>query len=72
MVGKLKKLFSAPVLISLVSGCFIAGLAMSLVIYWIVVPKLPPIESLRDIQFQVPLKIYTKDGVLIKTVIKEL
>lgn len=65
MVGKLKKLFSAPVILSVVSGCFIAGLVMSLVIYWIIVPKLPPIESLRDIQLQVPLKIYTKDGKLI-------
>ena len=65
MVGKLKKIFSVPVILSVVSGCFVAGLVLSLVIYWVVVPKLPAIESLRDIQLQVPLKIYTKDGKLI-------
>ena len=65
MVSKVKKIFSVPVLLSVVSGCFIAGLAFSLVVYWVVVPKLPAIESLRDVQLQVPLKIYTKDGKLI-------
>jgi len=65
MVSKLKKLFSAPVLISVISGCFVAALVFGLVIYWVVVPKLPAIENLRDVQYQVPLKIYTKDGKLI-------
>ena len=65
MASKLKKLFSAPVLITLASGCFIAACVSGLAIYWFVVPKLPAIESLRDVQFQVPLKIYTKDEKLI-------
>ena len=65
MAGKLKKLFSVPVLITVASGCFIAAAVSGLAIYWFVVPKLPPIESLRDVQLQVPLKIYTKDEKLI-------
>ena len=65
MAGKLKKLFSAPVLLTIASGCFIAACVTGLTIYWFVVPKLPAIESLRDVQLQVPLKVYTKDGKLI-------
>jgi len=65
MAAKFKKLFSAPVLLTIASGCFIAACVTGLTIYWFVVPKLPPIESLRDVQLQVPLKIYTKDEMLI-------
>ncbi|WP_455200758.1 penicillin-binding protein 1A [Kaarinaea lacus] len=65
MASKFKKLFSAPVLLTLASGCFIAACVTGLTIYWFVVPKLPAIESLRDVQLQVPLKIYTKDEKLI-------
>ncbi len=65
MPGKFKKIFSAPVLITLVSGCFVAVAVAGLAIYWFVVPKLPSIESLREVQLQVPLKIYTKDEKLL-------
>jgi len=65
MSGKLKKLFSAPVLLTVAGGCFIAFCLTSLCIYWFVVPKLPSIDSLRDVQLQVPLKIYTDDNKLI-------
>ncbi|MGD8886725.1 MAG: transglycosylase domain-containing protein, partial [Gammaproteobacteria bacterium] len=65
MAGKLKKVFSAPVLVTIASGCLLAAFVTSLAIYWFVVPKLPPIENLRDVQLQVPLKIYTRDGKLI-------
>jgi penicillin-binding protein 1A len=65
MAGKFKKLFSAPVLITIVSGCFVAVAVGGLAIYWFVVPKLPSIDSLREVQLQVPLKIYTKDEKLI-------
>ncbi|MCG6968301.1 MAG: penicillin-binding protein 1A [Gammaproteobacteria bacterium] len=34
-------------------------------IYFIVVPKLPSIESLKDVQFQVPLRIFSRDDRLI-------
>jgi len=65
MAGIVKKLFSAPVLITLLSACFIAVGVTALAVYLFVVPKLPPIENLRDVQFQVPLKIYSKDEKLI-------
>jgi len=38
---------------------FIAG------IIFIVVPKLPSVDSLKDVQFQVPLRIYSRDEKLI-------
>ena len=59
----MKKLFSVPVLLALASGCLVAALVTSLAIYWFVVPKLPAIESLRDVKLQVPLKVYTKDHI---------
>lgn len=65
MSPKFKKLFSAPVLLTLVAGGLLSAFVTSLAIYWLVVPKLPEIELLRDIQFQVPLKVYTKDEKLI-------
>jgi len=38
---------------------------LALGIYLIVVPKLPSIESLKDVQFQVPLRIFSRDDRLI-------
>lgn len=40
----------------------VAGLA---VVYISLAPKLPEVEVLRDIQFQVPMRVYTADGALI-------
>lgn len=34
-------------------------------LYWYLAPKLPPIDSLKDVQLQEPLRIYTSDGRLI-------
>lgn len=42
------------------SGGFLAML-IAAGIYFLIVPNLPPIESLKDIRFQVPLRIYTRD-----------
>lgn len=33
--------------------------------YFVLAPKLPPVDVLRDVQFQVPLRVYTADGGLI-------
>ncbi|MGD9729908.1 MAG: transglycosylase domain-containing protein, partial [Nitrospiraceae bacterium] len=38
------------------------GLAVS---YLAIAPNLPPIEALKDIRLQVPMRIYTRDGRLI-------
>jgi len=33
--------------------------------YWYLAPKLPPIDSLKDVQLQEPLRVYSRDGRLI-------
>lgn len=59
------KVFNWRVLLTLFAGGFLTIAVMASGIYLIVVPKLPSVESLRDIQFQVPLRIYTKDEKLV-------
>jgi penicillin-binding protein 1A len=43
----------------------VAGAAGVGFVYFILVPKLPSVEVLRDVQFQVPLRVYTRDGKLV-------
>jgi len=49
----------------------LAGLAFGLsaigVAYWLISPRLPAVESLRDVRLQVPLRVYTRDAKLIAT-----
>jgi penicillin-binding protein 1A len=33
--------------------------------YWYLAPKLPPIDSLKDVQLQEPLRVYSRDGRLL-------
>ncbi len=46
-----------------------AGLGLGAVgaaaVWWFVVPDLPPTETLREVRYQVPLRIYAADGSLI-------
>lgn len=51
-------------LISAGVGVFLTMLAV-LAVTLFVVPNLPPIESLKDVQFQVPLRVYSRDHKLI-------
>jgi penicillin-binding protein 1A len=51
-------------LISSGIGAFLTILVMSAIALFIV-PNLPSIESLKDVQFQVPLRVYTRDQKLI-------
>jgi penicillin-binding protein 1A len=44
---------------------FLLGLATVTVTYLIVSKDLPDVETLRDIQLQIPLRVYTQDGSLI-------
>ena len=44
---------------------FTLGLATLIVTYLVVSKDLPDVETLRDIQLQVPLRVYTQDGKLI-------
>ncbi len=45
--------------------CFALALAGTAGVLWYIVPQLPPVESLRDVQLQTPLKVYTSDSKLI-------
>ncbi len=45
-------------------GCFIGGLALTGA-YFYYAPKLPDVDSLRDVQLQTPLRVYSKDNKLI-------
>jgi penicillin-binding protein 1A len=47
--------------------CIVLGAAGIGVIYWLIVPRLPSVDSLRDVTLQVPLRIYTADNKLIAT-----
>ena len=44
----------------------LAGIGVG-VVYWLIVPRLPPVDSLRDVTLQVPLRIYSADNKLIAT-----
>ena len=44
---------------------FVLGLATLIITYLVVAKDLPDVETLRDVQLQVPLRVYTQDGKLI-------
>ena len=50
-----------------VSGVLLACLAVG-VAYWLIAPRLPSVETLRDVRLQVPLRVYSTDGKLIATI----
>ncbi len=51
----------------LILGIFgaILGATAAIGVYYYLKPNLPSIDSLKDVQLQVPLRIYSKDGLLI-------
>jgi len=59
----MKKVFRLIFRILLVS--FLLGLATIAVTYLVVSKDLPDVDTLRDVQLQVPLRVYTDDGKLI-------
>ncbi len=44
---------------------FVAGLVITIAAYFYIEPQLPPIERLKDVQLQVPLRIFTRENDLI-------
>ena len=48
------------------SGLLLGALGVG-VAYWLVAPRLPSVETLRDVRLQVPLRVYTADGKLLAT-----
>jgi len=49
-----------------VSGVLFACLAVG-VAYWLIEPRLPSVDTLREVRLQVPLRVYSTDGQLIAT-----
>lgn len=47
-----------------ISGA-VLGASIAVGVYFYLKPNLPSIDSLKDVQLQVPLRIYSKDGLLI-------
>ncbi len=50
-----------------VSAVLLACLAVG-VAYWLIAPRLPSVETLRDVRLQVPLRVYSTDSKLIATI----
>lgn len=48
------------------TGALFGALAIG-VTYWLISPRLPSVETLRDVRLQVPLRVYSADGRLIAT-----
>ncbi|WP_455209909.1 penicillin-binding protein 1A [Kaarinaea lacus] len=61
----MSRFFNWRVLLTLGAGGLLTIAVVASGIYLIIVPKLPSIESLKDVQFQVPLRIYSRDERLI-------
>lgn len=59
----MKKILKWVLRLSLLGA--ITGLIAVTVAYLVVAPELPDVETLRDVQLQVPLRVYTEDGRLI-------
>ena len=48
------------------AGVLLGGLALG-VAYWLIAPRLPSVETLKDVRLQVPLRIESADGKLVAT-----
>lgn len=49
----------------LFAGMAVLGVAAIGILYWLISPRLPDVQELRNVQLQVPLSIYSRDGKLI-------
>ncbi|MBP6596271.1 MAG: transglycosylase domain-containing protein, partial [Arenimonas sp.] len=47
------------------AGLALLGVLALGVLYWLIAPRLPDVQELRNVQLQVPLSIYTRDGKLV-------
>jgi penicillin-binding protein 1A len=53
-------------LYSALAGFLLGGLAIGTA-YWLIAPRLPSVETLKDVRLQVPLRILSADGKLVET-----
>lgn len=49
------------------AACLAIGVLCVGVAYWLIAPRLPSVETLKDVRMQVPLRVYASDGKLIAT-----
>jgi penicillin-binding protein 1A len=59
---RLLRYFLVLLLVGVVLGCAALGFA-----YWLIAPRLPSVETLKDVRLQVPLRVYSADNKLIAT-----
>ena len=59
----MKKLFRRVIIFMLVSS--VLGISAIGVTYLVLEPDLPDVETLRDVQLQVPLRVFSEDGKLL-------
>jgi penicillin-binding protein 1A len=52
-------------IVALVSMSFLALALAAIGAYYYVAPSLPDVESLREVQLQVPMRVFSRDGLLI-------
>ena len=52
-------------LLYLFLGLVLLGVIALGILYWLIAPRLPDVQELRNVQLQVPLSIYTRDGKLV-------
>ena len=54
-------------LILCVLGVVLGALGIGIA-YWLIEPRLPSVDVLKDVRLQVPLRVYSKDGKLVATI----
>ncbi|MDY0022999.1 penicillin-binding protein 1A [Arenimonas caeni] len=52
----------------LFAGLALLGFATLGILYWLISPRLPDVQELRNVELQVPLSIYSRDGRLISVI----
>lgn len=45
----------------------VLGVACIAIAYWLIAPRLPPVDTLKDVRMQVPLRVYSSDAKLMAT-----
>ncbi len=60
---KYKRLFRYAMILAL-AGALLGACAIGIA-YWLISPRLPSVQSLKDVQMQVPLRVLSADGKLI-------
>ncbi|MBS0569304.1 MAG: penicillin-binding protein 1A [Proteobacteria bacterium] len=60
---RLLRWFLILCVLGVVAGAVAIGIA-----YWLIEPRLPSVDVLKDVRLQVPLRVYTRDGKLVATI----